>query len=194
MPGWLAFVGAARAAASEVPGGPGYKVSAEQLQQAVARRFPRRYLVGGLLDLTAQVPRVRLLPEQNRLGAEMVVEAAGLALGRSYTGTFDLDFALRYEASDLSIRAHQLRFNSLRFAGLPPDLAELLNAYGLALAQQTLREVVLHQLTPQDLALPNGLGLQPGSITVTAKGLVIGFVAKTGVVQNRLTLFRVPIG
>ncbi len=178
IPGWLAFVGAAHAAAPEAPGGPGYKVSTEQLQQAVAQRFPRRYQVGGLLDLTVQVPRVRLLPEQNRLGTEMVVEAAGLALGRSYTGTFDLDFALRYEASDLSIRAHQLRFNSLRFPDLPPGPSELLNAYGLALAQQTLREVVLHQLTPQDLALPNGLGLQPGSITVTAEGLVIGFVAK----------------
>jgi hypothetical protein len=156
----------------------GYTVSTEQLQQAVAKRFPMRYPVGGLLDLNLQAPRLRLLPELNRLGTEMVVLAAGPALGRSYTGEFDLDFGLRYEASDQSIRAHQLRVNSLRFADLPPGPSGLLNAYGPTLAEQSLRDVVLHKLRPQDLALSDAMGLQPGSITVTPKGLVIGFVAK----------------
>lgn len=155
---------------------PGYTVPAAQLQQAVDQRFPLRYPVGGLLDLLVQAPRLRLLPEQNRLGTGLVVLAAGPALGRSYTGEFDLDFALRYEASDQTLRAHQLRVNSLRFPDLPPGPSELLNAYGPALAQQSLREVVLHKLRPQDLALPNAMGLQPGSITVTPQGLLIGFV------------------
>ncbi|NML85333.1 DUF1439 domain-containing protein [Polaromonas sp.] len=177
--GWLALGGAACSATSTAPGQPSYKVSAGQLQQAVEKRFPRTYPVGGLLDLKVEAPRLRLLPELNRLGTEMVVEAAGPALGRSYTGAFDLDFALRYEASDQSIRAYQLRINSLRFADLPPGSAELLNTYGPRLAEQSLREVVLHQLKPQDLALPDAMGLQPGSITVTAQGLVIGFVSKT---------------
>ena len=54
----------------------------------------------------------------------------------------------------------------------------MLNSYGPALAEQSLLELVLHQLRPQDLALADGLWLQPGSITVTYHGLVIGFVAK----------------
>ena len=174
---WLALGGAACSAARGA-GQPSYKVSAEQLQQVLAQRFPRRYPLAGLLDLNVQAPRLRLLPELNRIGTEMVVEAAGPALRRSYTGAFDLDFALRYEASDQSIRAHQLRVNSLRFAGLPPRPSELLEAYGPALAEQTLQEVVLHQLRPQDLALADTMGLQPGSITVTAQGLTIGFVNK----------------
>ena len=157
---------------------PSYKVSAAQLQQAIALRFPRRYPVAGLLDLDAQAPSLRFLPEQNRLGAEMAMQAAGPALRRSYSGSFDVDFALRYQASDLSIRAHQLRVNTLRFEGLPPQPSALLAAYGPALAEQTLQDAVLHQLRPQDLALPDGMGLQPGSISVTAQGLVIGFVAK----------------
>ncbi len=157
---------------------PSYKVSAEQLEQAIAKRFPRRYPVAGLLDLDAQAPRLRFMPEQNRLGAQMAMQAAGQALRRSYTGTFDVDFALRYEASDLSIRASQLRVNALRFDDLPPGPSQLLAAYGPALAEQTLQDAVLHTLKPQDLALPDGMGLQPGSITVTASGLVIGFVAK----------------
>ena len=174
----LLLGGAARSAVPDASAQPSYKVSVEQLQQAVARRFPLRYPVGGLFDLNVQAPRLRLLPEQNRLGTQMALQAAGPALGRSYQGALDLDFALRFEASDLTLRAYQLRVNSLRFTDLPPDQAELLNAYAPTLAAQTLGEVVLHQLRPQDLALPTAMGLQPGSITVTAQGLVIGFVAK----------------
>ncbi len=177
--GWLALGAAACSATAPGAGPSGYKVSAEQLQQALARRFPRRYpVLSGLMDLKLQAPRLRLLPELNRIGVEMAVEAAGPALRRSYAGEFDLDFALRYEASDRTLRAHHLRVNSLHFADLPPGPADMLNAYGPALAEQSLREVVLHQLRPQDLAVADGLGLEPGSITVTPQGLVIGFVAK----------------
>lgn len=172
----LTLAGAALAALP--PAQPAYSVSAEQLQRVVAQRFPLRYPVPGLFDLELQAPHLHLLPGQNRLSAEMTVEAAGAALLRRHSGSFDVDFALRYEASDRTIRACQLRFRHLRFADLQPAVSELLNAYGPALAQQSLLEVVLHQLRSQDLALADGLGLQPGSITVTEDGLTIGFVPK----------------
>ncbi len=158
--------------------GPRYTVSAAQLQRSVATRFPLRYPVPGVLSLELQVPQLRLLPEQNRVSAEMVANAAGPALNRSHTGTFEISFALRYEPSDRSIRAHQLRFKRLQFPTLQPGVVDMLNTYGPALAQQSLLEVVLHQLRPQDLALAEVMGLQPGSITVTDAGLVIGFVPK----------------
>jgi len=71
-----------------------------------------------------------------------------------------------------------VRFKHLHVAGLQPAASELLNNYGPTLAAQSLREVVLHQLRPQDLALADVMGMQPGSITVTDKGLVIDFVTK----------------
>jgi hypothetical protein len=107
-----------------------------------------------------------------------VLRAAGPALRRSYRGSFDVDFALRYEPSDQSIRAHELRVHSFRLPGLPPQTLMLLDAYGQALAEQALLEVVLHRLRPGDLALADTMGLQPGDITVTPEGLVIGFVPK----------------
>jgi hypothetical protein len=157
---------------------PRYTVSAAQLQQMVAQQFPRRYPVAGLMNMDVQAPALRLLPQQNRLSAEMAVEAAGPLLGRSHKGTFEVDFALRYEASDRSVRAHQLRFKRLQMADLSPAGTQLLNAYGPAMAEQTLQEVVLHQLRAQDLALTDDLGLQPSSITVTESGLVVGFDVK----------------
>jgi hypothetical protein len=157
---------------------PSYIVSAEQLQQVLAQRFPLRYPVAGLLDLDIQAPHLRLLPAQNRVSAEMAVQAAGPALRRGHSGTFDVDFALRYEPSDRTIRAYQLTFQNLRISDLQPQASQLLNAYGPALAAQALQEVVLHQLRPQDLAMADKLGMQPDRITVTDKGLLIGFVLK----------------
>jgi len=157
---------------------PGVTVPTAVLQRSVAERFPIRYPVQGLLNLDLQPPTLSLLPAQNRLRAAMVVDAAGPALNRSHRGTFDLDFALRYEASDRTLRAHQLRIDRLRFPSLQPGVVELLNTYAPALAEQSLREVVLHRLQPQDLRMADAMGMQPGTITVTDAGLVIGFVLK----------------
>ncbi|HXD40664.1 MAG TPA: DUF1439 domain-containing protein [Ramlibacter sp.] len=157
-----------------------YKVSIEQLQRMIAARFPARYPVGNLFILEVEAPRLQLLPELNRLASEMVLGASGPALRRSYRGSFDVDFALRYEPSDQSIRAHELRVRSFRLPDLPRQTLQMLQDYGQALAQQALLEVVLHRLSPRELALADTMGLQPGDITVTAEGLVIGFVAKQG--------------
>lgn len=175
---FLALGGVIGVALPSAQAQPRFTVAVEQLQQMVGQRFPRRYPVAGLMDLDVQAPRLRLLPELNRLSADMTVLATGPALRRSQTGTFEVDFALRYEVSDRTIRATQLRFRRLQFAGLLPMASELLNTYGPSLAEQSFQEVVLHQLRPQDLAMADGLGMQPGSITVTEAGLVIGFVVK----------------
>jgi hypothetical protein len=174
----LALGGAAYFALFGARGQPSYTVTTAQLQEAVAQRFPVRKRANGILDITVLAPQLRMMPEQNRLGARMAVEAGGPALRRAYPGTFDLDFALRYEASDMTIRAHELRVNTLQFEGLPVEASMLLASYGPQLAEQALQGAVLHTLKPQDLALPDSMGVQPGTITVTAKGLVVGFVNK----------------
>ncbi|MDP3355652.1 MAG: DUF1439 domain-containing protein [Polaromonas sp.] len=174
----LALLGGGAFMLQQAQAQPSYTVTAEQMREALAKKFPRRYKAGGFLALDMQAPALRLLPKENRLGADIQLEASGPALPERHAGVFDLDFALRYEASDQSIRAHQLKVNTLRFSGMPPRQAELLTAYGPVLAEQALRDVVLHQLRPQDLMLADGLGLEPGTITVTARGLVVGFVNK----------------
>lgn len=157
---------------------PGYAVSAAQLQQMVAQRFPLRYPVHGVLNLDVQAPRLQMLPEQNRLRAAMAVEVAGPLLSRVHPGSFDVDFALRYEASDRTVRAHQLRLARLNFPNMQPPAQELLNTYAPAVAERALQEVVLHQLQPSDLRAIDAMGMQPGPITVTKDGLVIALVLK----------------
>lgn len=172
----LPLVRAAGPAARGRP--PGHFIAVADVQEAVDGRFPLRYPVAGMLDLDVQAPRLHMLAARNRIAAELPVRAAGPALNRSHAGSLSVDFALRFEPADRSIRAHQIELGRLAFPTLQPGVVELLNAYGPALARQALQDVVLHRLTEQDLALPNRLGLQPGSITVVADGLVVALVAR----------------
>lgn len=168
----------ALAAGRTFAAGPAYRVSLQQLEQALQERFPLRHPVAGLFDVVLAVPRLRLLPEANRVASELPVQVAGPALRRSYSGELGLDFGLRYEAADRTLRAHDVRVQSLQVPGLTGQAAALLQQAASDLAAQALLEVVLHRLQPRDLALTDAMGLQPGAITVTRTGLVIGFVNK----------------
>lgn len=151
-----------------------YVIGVAQLDAALAGRFPRRYGVAGLLDVQLQAPRLTLLPERNRIAAALPLRAEGALLqGREHTGLLDVDFALRYDATDHTLRAHALHLNTLRLDGVHGARAQLLTRYGQQLADGALGDVVLYQLRPKDLALLGGLGLTPQQLTVTAQGLAV---------------------
>jgi len=151
-------------------------VPLERLQSRIDARFPRRFPLAGLLELNLQAPSLQLRPEANRINAVMALEAAGVVLRRSYSGLLDIDFALRYERADQTVRAHDLLVNALQIDGLPPQTAQLLTGLAPRLAEQTLRDVVVYQLQPRDLATADRLGVVPGRITVTPAGLEIELV------------------
>ncbi|WP_254068023.1 DUF1439 domain-containing protein [Acidovorax sp. SRB_14] len=179
---WLASAALGLALAATACTGPALPrsvtLSLETLQDKLAQRFPRSYPVAGLVELNLQAPRLALRPERNRINAVVALQAQGAALRRTYDGTLDLDFALRYEPSDHTVRAYELQVHALQFDGLPAQAAQLLSGLAPQLAQQALREVVLHQFQPKDLALADSLGLQPGRMTVTERGLVVELVSK----------------
>jgi hypothetical protein len=157
---------------------PTYKVSARQIQAMLAQRFPLRYEVAGFIDLNIQQPQLRFMPAANRLGGEFIIETSGPALRRAYAGQVDLDFALRYEPRDMSIRAHGIRVHSVRVPGLPRDAAALIDVYARESAEAALVEVIVHQLRSADLAVSDAMGLEPGAITVMPDAVLIGFVPR----------------
>jgi hypothetical protein len=97
----------------------GHTISLDQIEQALTQRFPLRLTAGGLLHMTLEQPTLRPLPAVNRMAASMVLTVAGPALARNAAGQFDLDFGLRYERGDQTLRAHDLRVRSLHIAGMP---------------------------------------------------------------------------
>jgi hypothetical protein len=158
--------------------GAGRSITTEELGEMLLPHFPIKYPVAGFLDLIVRKPNLTMRPATNRIDADMAVTAQGPVLNRAQAGQLGVGFALRYEASDKTVRAHRLSFNSLSFPGLRPEAVDLIKVYGPALAQAALQEVVLHQFKDKDLAVLDVLGMRPGKITVTDSGLRIGFEPK----------------
>ncbi|CAM4325702.1 DUF1439 domain-containing protein [Comamonas aquatilis] len=153
-------------------------VSSAKLQEMVAKRFPKQFPVAGLLQLSLTSPTLAMLPERNALNALIPVELGGKVLKEVYSGALNVDFALRYEPTDRTLRAHQIKVNSLEMNGLAPAMSDMLATYTNALAEQALGQVVLYQLQDKDLALVDALAMEPGAITVTPQGLTIALVQK----------------
>ena len=160
-------------------------VSQQKLQEMVSSRFPRQFPVAGLLHLNLSAPQLLMVPERNAINAQIPAELSGKVLKEQYSGLLNVDFALRYEPTDRTLRAYQIKVNQLSMDGLSPALSDMLGTYATALAEQAMGQVVLYQLQDQDLALVDALAMEPGAITVTAQGLTVALVQKASAGSKR---------
>ena len=148
-------------------------VSQERLQQLVDRRFPvsKRYLE--LLDVTVSAPRLSLLPEANRIATQLDISASDRLLRTPLKGAMDLNYALRFEPADNTIRLADVRVESFLIADAPGPLQNQVNRIGRLLAEEMLDGQVVHTLKPEDVQSAQGRGYQPGELKVTARGITL---------------------
>ena len=172
----LACLPASRLLAQDGPR-PRHKISAGELYEGLASRFPMRFGVAGLLELQLSAPRLNLLPARNKLGAGLMLQVGGAQVRKMPPGEMDLVFALRYEPSDQTVRALDPEILDLRWPGLPPETQQALQGM-LPAMTRNLGEVVLRKLTQRELALPDTMGLQPQEFQVQDDGVLILFGPK----------------
>ena len=164
----------ARVLAGEDAPRPRHKISAATLFEALSRRFPVRLGMAGLLEVEVSAPRLLLLPARNRIGASLLAQLGGAPGAALQAGEMDVVFALRYEPSDRTLRAHRAEVLEVRWPGLPPEGMQALRGVLPSMAGQ-IGEVVLHQLSPRDLVLPETMGLEPAELEVVEDGVVVFF-------------------
>jgi hypothetical protein len=157
---------------------PRHRISAGQLYEALSARFPLRFGLAGLLQLQVNAQRLLLLPARNQLGATLLTQVSGPQVPRAQAGELDLVFALRYEPTDQSVRAHSPHVLDIRWPGLPPDTLQAVQALLPGLAGR-IGEVVLHRFSPRELIVADTMGFEPETITVAEDGLVIVFGPKS---------------
>ncbi len=160
-----------------------YTLTQAELQAIAAQSFPRQYPLLGLVSMEVNAPQLRLLPDTNRINATMTAQLRGKVLPHSYDGGLDLDFALRYEPKDHTLRATQVHVNALVMTGLPEGLSTMLHAYAPRLAEQAMDDVVLHTLRAEDLEKLKNADRLPAQFVVTQEGLRIDFAAKDKAAQ-----------
>lgn len=169
---------AVRALAQDGATTPHQKISADELRRALAARFPMRFVLPGLLDVRVDTPRLLLLAATQRVGATVAAAVTEIATRQVHACEMDWAFALRYEPVDRTVRARDLEILGLRPAGLPPDVARAWQALLADFLRGATGEIVLHQFTDRELALPDSMGFEPSQIQVEKDGLVIGFGPK----------------
>ena len=150
--------------------------SEAELQAQLARRFPMQRSLLDAVDLQLSDPRLRLDAQASRLSTELTLQASDRRSGRSLQGRLALDYALRFEPSDGSIRLVQPRVESLEFEagqGASPRRDEPTQRMVIALAERLLDDLVLYRVPAERLDMLRAIGYRPGTLQVTPAGVEI---------------------
>lgn len=148
------------------------ELSEARLAALIARQFPHhgRYLA--LFDIALEAPRLKLMPEENRIATQLPYLLGGPLLdGRRYQGLLQLSYGLRFELSDLSVRLTEVRVEEFRLPGLPPALQPRASRLGDLVAQSLLQDFPIHRFKPEDLRAAGRWGWQPGELRVVPGGV-----------------------
>jgi len=158
--------------ALSAPGPRTVQISEARLVERLARQFPYRHRYMELVEVSFSDPRVRLLPEDNRVATQLDV-AVGLldAQQRQRQGTVTVSFGLRVAMDDRTVRLHGLRVDALEVPGLPAPVGALLQRLTGSLVQEQFRDVVVRRLSEDDLRSVRGWGYEPGELRVVPGGL-----------------------
>ena len=133
--------------------------------------FERRLLE--VLDVRVVAPRVRLLPESNRLATELQVSTTERITGQVYRGRMAVNYALRYDEAAQAIRLTDVRVITFHLDHLPAPRQAAINRLGGLIAEQLLDNLALYRFQPGDLGTGGSPGLRPSTVTVTDEGLEI---------------------
>lgn len=149
-----------------------FTLDESELQRLVERQFPLDRRMLEVLDVTMNTPRLRLLPESNRVATELELSSRDRVFGTRFGGKLAFDAALRYEPSDQSLRLAQVRVNELSLSGSGSNSATVARL-GAVLAERVLEDFSVYRLSPERAARLQQAGVQPASVTVTRRGVEV---------------------
>jgi hypothetical protein len=154
-------------------------VSEVELARLIEKQFPLDSRLLDVLDVSVGSPRLSLMPGHNRLATELDLLTGERMFGRAYKGQIALDYGLRYDEQSQAIRLTGVRVNRLQLDSGSDSMPATLNRLGGLLAEQMLKDLPIYRFKPEDFDAMNGMGYQPGTVAVTAKGVEITLLPVT---------------
>lgn len=146
-------------------------ISESQLTLLLARQFPMDRKVLEVIDLNITNPQLELIPQGNRVGTEFDVTALDRLFGSTAMGHVKLDYGLRFQPSDHTIRMTQVRVRELTLSSGSDKLRGASQRIGGLVAENALENLVLYRMKPAQADEMDRLNLVASPITVTAQGL-----------------------
>lgn len=169
----IGFLSAFLAGCATLGGPKTLTFSEAELARLIERNGPVDRRLLDVLDVHVSAPRVKLLPETNRLATEMNVSTTERISGKSYGGRIGFDYALRYDEPEQAIRLTQVRVNKFELDGVPSPSMRGFSKFGALIAEQMLENLALYRFKPSDLRNAEGRGYKPGAVTVTSRGIEV---------------------
>ena len=146
-------------------------ISESQLSVLMARQFPMERKVMEVIDLNITNPVLTLIPQSNRVGTELDVTAVDRLFGSTALGHVKLDYGLRFQPSDHTIRMTQVRVRELALSSGSNNLHGAAQRIGGLVAENALENLVLYRMKPAQADEMDRLNLVASPITVTPQGL-----------------------
>jgi len=146
-------------------------ISESQLTLLLARQFPMERKVLEVVDLSITNPQLTLIPQGNRVGTELDVAAVDRLFGNTANAHIKLDYGLRFQPSDHTIRMTQVRVRELTLASGSSNLHGAAQRIGGLVAEGALENLVIYRMKPAQADEMDRLNLVASPITVTPQGL-----------------------
>jgi hypothetical protein len=146
-------------------------VSESELALLLSRQFPLERKVLEVIDLQVANPQLHLLPDRNRVGTEFDVFALDRLFGTRAQGHLALDYGLRFEPADHTIRMSQVRVRDLTLDSGSNNLHGAAQRIGTLVAEEMLENLTLYKMKPNQADTMERLNLVAGPVVVTAQGI-----------------------
>ncbi|MEO8383605.1 MAG: DUF1439 domain-containing protein [Betaproteobacteria bacterium] len=161
------------AACSSIPFLSGeISMTADELTQKMARRFPIERSVGGLLDVTLSRPRVEANPAEQRITASFEVNVKPALSNRSVTGSLRISGRPEYVASSQSLFLRDATVDLIRMENMPEAFSAALAKAATNFAKDSVEDKALYTFKPEDLSR-YGARYEPERIEVRTNAIVL---------------------
>ena len=148
------------------------RITADELTQKMARRFPLEKSVAGLLEVTLARPIVELDAVENRLLTSFDVSVKLPLSSKSITGTLKISGRPEYAAATQALYLRDARVDRIRMEKMPDALSAALAKAASSLAKDALEDKPLYTFKPADFT-KYGVRYEPDRIEVRPDVLVL---------------------
>jgi hypothetical protein len=154
-------------------------LSQGQLQALLDRQFPQDKRLYELFDVRMTQPKVRLVPgtgaAPGRLGTDLALEASERITGRRTSGSLSLDYGLRYEPSDGSVRLSNVQVKDAKLELGGQAVSGGVSRMAGVLAERLLDNFEVYRFPADKLETLKKVGFNSADIAVTERGLQMKF-------------------
>jgi hypothetical protein len=154
-----------------------YTFSREQVQTAVARKFPYRRTVSQLFDVALTNPVVGFEPNANRVTVHVDAHIESPFLQQPVNGAFLLTSQLAYDAPSHAVVLRSPSVERVEVDGEARAYRQQIEAAGALAAAQWLDGYPIYTFKPEQLQFA-GVNFEPGTITILTNGIRVQIVEK----------------